>query len=325
LASLEKDLKNNDSKTLKRIQSNLKELIKYNQTIIVEIEPSALKEYKQILSDLSVEPSKKVISDFIVVQGSSNKTKARCLLKEVETLLTNSQLANRDYYLKIQTVLMRFINGKTKYIETPDLTLSGIAGIGDVEVKPNAFKSGKPVPLTNFVKTSFVVIPFTGKWLKLIGNPQLPMKIMMYGNPGGGKSSLAMMLAYYLASEHGQKVLIVSKEEGFNFTVKEKAKRLNCIHENIHIVDTLPTNISGYDLIILDSVNSLRLSASDMRELYAKHPETSFVVVCQTTKTGLFRGEKELEHDVDCVIRVNDLTAQAEKNRFGGSEVVKVF
>ena len=79
------------------------------------------------------------------------------------------------------------------------------------------------------------------------------MKIMMYGNPGGGKSSLAMMLAYYLASEHGQKVLIVSKEEGFNFTVKEKAKRLNCIHENIHIVDTLPTNISGYDLIILDS------------------------------------------------------------------------
>ena len=62
-----------------------------------------------------------------------------------------------------------------------------------------------------------------------------------------------------------------------------------------------------------------------MRELYAKHPETSFVVVCQTTKTGLFRGEKELEHDVDCVIRVNDLTAQAEKNRFGGSEVVKVF
>ncbi len=102
LASLEKDLKDNDSKTLKRIQNNLKELIKYNQTIIVEIEPTALKEYKQILS---VDPSKKVISDFIAIQGSSNKTKARSLLKEVETVLTNSQLANRDYYLKIQTVL----------------------------------------------------------------------------------------------------------------------------------------------------------------------------------------------------------------------------
>ena len=182
LASLEKDLKENDSKTLKRIQSNLKELIKYNQTIIVEIEPSALKKYKQILSDLSVEPSKKVISDFIAVQGSSDKTKAKSLLKEVNELLLNPQLTNRDYYLKIATVLMRFIKGVTKYIEIPDLLISSLAGVGAVEVKPNTFKSGKPVPLTNFVKTSFVVIPFTGKWLKLIGNPQLPMKIMMYGN-----------------------------------------------------------------------------------------------------------------------------------------------
>ena len=64
------------------------------------------------------------------------------------------------------------------------------------------------------------------------------------------------------------------------------------------------------------------MSPEDVNNL----PEGKFYVyVFQTTKGGQFRGSQEYLHDVDAEIRVENMTAKAGKNRFGGYEQIDVL
>ncbi len=79
--------------------------------------------------------------------------------------------------------------------------------------------------------------------------------------------------------------------------------------------DGTPAHLDRFDVVFTDSVNTLGLEPEQLR----KYPKsTAFVYIFQTTKEGLFRGSQEFMHDVDTVIKVTNMTAVAEKNRFGG-------
>ena len=168
----------------------------------------------------------------------------------------------------------------------------------------------------------FDTLNLTGKWAQLIGKPTAPYRLMIYGKPGSGKSTLALQYAGYLASSQGQKVLYVASEEGLSYTMQEKINRLGVNSPNLQIVDHLPTSTGGYDTIFIDSVNHSNLTPEELRALAGG--TASCVFVFQTTKDGTFRGSQEFLHDVDTSIRVEDMQATTEKNRFGAQGSARV-
>jgi len=190
----------------------------------------------------------------------------------------------------------------------------------------NGLDDGQIMSSTDFVNMEFHPVGFTGKWLQLIGDPVEPWKMMTWSKPGKGKSTLMIELAKYLAETHKRTVLFVAKEEGFNSTLKDKFLRLNATDPLISISSELPTNLSDYNYVFIDSVTAFKLSVDDLSALIKKYPSTSFVFIYQSTVDGGYRGNKEVEHLVDVSIYINESGyATAQKTRFGGSGTINVF
>jgi hypothetical protein len=85
------------------------------------------------------------------------------------------------------------------------------------------------------------------------------------------------------------------------------------VHPELYLVDKLPTDLSQYDVVILDSADSLRLTPEAAIKLTTKHPHLSLVSIHKVTKAGSFRGNAEWEHDCDSSVVVVNGIAKAEK------------
>lgn len=177
---------------------------------------------------------------------------------------------------------------------------------------------------TDFVKMEFNTIGFTGKWLKLIGDPSKGFTVMIYGKPKMGKSYLAVDFAGYLARHHG-KALYVAKEEKLDATLKIKLKDKSVAHKNLDVSDYLPSNLSDYDFVFIDSVNKMRLSPEDIERLRNDNKGISFIFIFQTTKEGNFRGGNEFQHDVDVVIQVPEKGKAVQNGRYNQGGEIDIF
>ena len=219
-----------------------------------------------------------------------------------------------------------------KYIHTAH-PIQPINGLGGCEPRHND-EPAAPQPAKrrllksdqmnsmDFMREKFEIIPLTGRWKKLIGYPQSDSKIMFYGKPGNGKSTLALQFAGYTSRTLGSKTLYVTSEEPFSYTLQEKLKRLGVANPNLTITGEFPADVSKYKFIFIDSVNHCRMSPEDVANL---PPDHFYVYVFQTTKSGAFRGSQEYLHDVDAEIKVEAMRAVAGKNRFGGYEEIEVL
>ena len=165
----------------------------------------------------------------------------------------------------------------------------------------------------------FETIGLQGKYSELIGDPCVGFSAMVYGLPKSGKSTLCIDFAKHLAQHHG-KVLYVAIEEGFGYTLQEKLERLQAIHPNLYVSETVPVDLSDYDYIFIDSVSRAKLSIEDLNRLRKANPGKSFIFIFHTTKTGQFRGENQFAHDVDVIIEVVDGKAKGN-GRFGWGEI----
>jgi predicted ATP-dependent serine protease len=170
----------------------------------------------------------------------------------------------------------------------------------------------------------FDTLGFSGKWLKLIGDPAKGFSTMIYGRPKMGKSYLAIEFASYLAHDHG-KVLYIASEERISKTLQEKLAQTNGMHPDFHSVGMIPKDLSNYDFVFIDSVNHYGLKVDDLRKLQKKHPRISFVYIFQTTKTGLFRGSNEFQHDVDVVIEIPQKGKAVQFGRFNSGGTMNLF
>jgi hypothetical protein len=185
-------------------------------------------------------------------------------------------------------------------------------------------KKSETIPSTELAQKEFSCLGFTGKWFNLIGNPSAGFTAMIFGRPKMGKSYLAIDFGGYLAKNFG-KVLYVAKEEKFGLTFAKKLEDKNASHENLIIGESIPEDLSPYDFIFLDSVNSLQLKPEDLRSLKESYPEKSFVFVFQTTKTGNFRGENSFQHDVDIVIEIPERGKAVQFGRFNQGGEIPIF
>ncbi len=140
---------------------------------------------------------------------------------------------------------------------------------------------------------------------------------MVYGAAGGGKSTFCILLAKYLTEKLGWRVLYIASEERFGYTLKEKLKRLNACNENLHIAESVPEGaLQDYDCVFFDSVNDLQIEPTKLNEYT---DGIASVSIFQCTKDGQYKGGQEFSHDADVVVRVDDMVATTEKNRFGNS------
>lgn len=142
---------------------------------------------------------------------------------------------------------------------------------------------------------------------------------------GSGKTTLALEFAGFLAKNLNKKCLFVPNEEKTGHTFVEKLNRTQASSPNLDISDELPTNLSVYDVVFLDSITTMNIGLETMIRLTEQYPKISWVWLFQTTKEGTFRGDQNWQHLVDAEIYCSNGKARTLKNRFGGKEEIDIY
>lgn len=177
---------------------------------------------------------------------------------------------------------------------------------------------------------------------RVLGGGLLPGSLLLLsGEPGIGKSTLAAQLAHALSGGHD--VLYVSGEESA-LQVKARLERLDCDLSRLRFIgETSVEKISGAALkmkpalLVVDSIQTVYSSLlpaepgslSQIRAVavkfleIAKEQGISVLLIGHITKDGQIAGPKSLEHIVDTVLSLENETGsnycllRSSKNRFG--------
>ena len=213
-------------------------------------------------------------------------------------------------------------------------------------------KDSKPVPITEAQEVQYIRFPSGIKVFdNALGGGLVKGQVsLLAGEPGIGKSTLLLQLAYSLARD-GKKVLYVSGEESVN-QIYLRAKRLNALHKDLIVFsETVLEKIEDItqevkpDVLILDSVQTVFSadlessagSVSQVREVtyriteLSKQNDITTFVVGHVNKEGQIAGPKVLEHIVDTVLQFEGERGsfyrilKVIKNRFGPSGEMAVF
>jgi DNA repair protein RadA/Sms len=172
--------------------------------------------------------------------------------------------------------------------------------------------------------------------------------ILLGGEPGVGKSTLALQLALAMK---GTKILYVSGEESEE-QISLRAKRLKSSNPGCYILnETDLENILAHSehlkpgLIIIDSIQTISSgmlessagSVSQVRECaaqllkYSKITGVPVFLIGHITKDGTLAGPKVLEHIVDVVLYFEGdnnyiyRILRSVKNRFGSTSEIGIF
>ena len=138
--------------------------------------------------------------------------------------------------------------------------------------------------------------------------------MMIWGKPGSGKTVKLLKFAKYLADQD-RSVLYVAEEEFGRSTMAEKLKQF-AIGDKIDFAPHLDESIlNDYQVVFFDSVNSMNLTAKDMKQLISRYPGKLWILIVQVTKDGDFRGGQDWEHLVDIAGEVVNRKIILRKNR----------
>jgi DNA repair protein RadA/Sms len=213
-------------------------------------------------------------------------------------------------------------------------------------------KDSKPVSITEAEEVRYIRFPSGIKVFdNAVGGGLVKGQVsLIAGEPGIGKSTLLLQLAYSLA-RNGKKVLYVSGEESVN-QIYLRAKRLNALHPDLTVFsETLLEKIEDVaneikpDVLILDSVQTVFSadlessagSVSQVREVtyriteLSKQNDITTFIVGHVNKEGQIAGPKVLEHIVDSVLQFEGERGsfyrilKVVKNRFGPAGEMAVF
>lgn len=173
---------------------------------------------------------------------------------------------------------------------------------------------------------------------------------LLVGNPGIGKSTLALQTALNIA-EQKKKVLIVSAEESVEqifaraLRISRKELDINVLNEfyvenilktaqqekpDLLIVDSVQTVSSGDFMSLAGSTSQVRAVTEKLMQ-FAKSTKTPVLLIGHVTKEGEMAGPQLLAHLVDAVFVIEGdpqhefRILRAIKNRFGSVQEIGVF
>ena len=183
---------------------------------------------------------------------------------------------------------------------------------------------------------------------RVLGGGMLPGSlILLGGNPGIGKSTLALQMLGKVKKPS----LYISAEESAD-QIAMRAKRLQISSSEMqlsgenHIEDILEqiillkpefVIIDSIQTVYSDSIDSLPGSVSQIRESgqqllqICKERGVTIILIGHVTKEGIIAGPRMLEHMVDTVLylegddRYDHRILRAVKNRFGATNEVGIF
>jgi hypothetical protein len=286
----------------------------------IKIDAKNLKRYLEIANSQESMLSIALLKAYVGLNGKVGiKEKAERLMNRMEKAVKGGKISRNDKYAKklndAYENLKSFLEGNASTLTIAKTELNGLLGI----VGEDLFSQKKSlngtdeeedfgdetiiVPSGELLGMEFQTIGLTGKYQELIGDPSVGFSAMVYGLPKSGKSTLCLDFAKHLAQHHG-KVLFCAVEEGFGYTLKEKIDRLNASHPNLFITDRIPSDVSSYQFVFIDSVSKAGIDIPDIELLRKQHPETSFIFIYHTTKEGRFKGTNTHAHEVDVIIEV---------------------
>jgi DNA repair protein RadA/Sms len=185
---------------------------------------------------------------------------------------------------------------------------------------------------------------------RVLGGGLVPGSVVLLaGEPGIGKSTLALQIAGALGSRAA--ILYVTGEESPE-QLRLRAERLAAVPKDLLVLaETRAESIAEVwadrapSVVVVDSIQTLRTgrvesapgSVAQVRECaaelaaIAKSRNTALILVGHVTKEGTVAGPRVLEHLVDVVIGFEGDRGQffrllrASKNRFGSTQEVGVF
>ena len=187
-----------------------------------------------------------------------------------------------------------------------------------------------------------------GEFDEVIGGGIVPGSLVLLGgDPGIGKSTLALQLSMQMPSGD---VLYVSGEESVH-QIKLRAGRVSKKHELDVLAETdLGTVLASVEnqtpkLVVIDSIQTMysdeasgvaggvaQVTNAVQRIMrLAKQSHISFIIIGHVTKEGYLAGPKTLEHMVDTVLYLEGeryasfRILRCTKNRFGTTNEVGVF
>jgi DNA repair protein RadA/Sms len=234
-------------------------------------------------------------------------------------------------------------------VETPDVAPARAEGRGAAH---GGFARALPLP----------EVPATAGRRQLTGSPELDRVlggglvagslVLIGGEPGIGKSTLALQVAGDVALRGPESsVLYVSAEESAQ-QVKLRAERLGIQTERLLLLPE--TDLHGVTdaveqlrpaLVVVDSIQTVALpeiasapgSISQVRECtmhlmrLAKQRQVSILLIGHVTEEGTVAGPRALEHIVDAVLYLEGerfhtyRLLRGVKNRFGATNEVGVY
>ena len=330
-AMLEKRIRKTSvyAKEILQIQDQLIECLnRMGDKAEISIAKKYLSHYRQIASSQRIRESISLLKRFVRLHGRENiQEKARKLVKEMELMVNSGKITKRDPYVislndayKSLKAYLKDDKGTPKIQEEMLNGIQSLLGSSVSSVKSNNNKSLSGVVTSEaLMQMDFETIGLQGRFRELIGDPAVGFTAMVFGQPKGGKSTLMLEFAHYLASNHGN-ALYVAFEEGYGYTLKEKITRIGAIHPKLHFAEQLPKDLQKYGFVFIDSVSRAGMELADMIKLKNKYPRTSFIFVFHSTKDGKFKGGNELAHEVDVIIEVENGLAKG-KGRFGQGEI----
>jgi DNA repair protein RadA/Sms len=183
---------------------------------------------------------------------------------------------------------------------------------------------------------------------RVLGGGLMPGSVILLGgDPGIGKSTLAMQAA----AKINKKVLYITGEESEK-QIKIRASRLKLTSKEFYVqAETNLNDILGAinqlspSVVVIDSIQTMYRNELDnspgtitqirectallMEEAKKKH--YCVIIIGHVTKEGMIAGPKLLEHMVDTVIQFEGESnysfriLRAQKNRFGSTNEIGVF
>lgn len=157
------------------------------------------------------------------------------------------------------------------------------------------------------------------KWGYYFGSPSDNFKMLLYGAPGSGKTTLAVKFSEYFQKNFGNVIYLASEQSGIDYSLQKLLKRENAsfnVHTNPNKDNNIESIIKNYKLVVFDSVQSLKLTPERIKQISEKNPNTAFILVSQVNKDGAFKGSNSFLHDVDIEVCVDGGKAEIGKNRF---------